>query len=120
MSPNSDKFKVQNESLLPQPAMVPQCQLPGKVNVDPRFDIDSISHFRPEKTKYPAFETTGPRKRAEEKKAFHQIPDCLHALAPPTLKADRSVKLIKSGTGHSGSEGLRQAETDVMEVFGDV
>jgi hypothetical protein len=43
---NKNRFKIQNEHLLPNPAPFSQLQFPGKMNIHTRFDVNTYTHLR--------------------------------------------------------------------------
>ena len=102
---NHDWFKVEEKHLFPDPGMVANLQLPRKMDVHARLDIDLPADPGAEKPQQRAFERSGPRQRRQEKEAFQQIPRRLNqpgaAAAQSWRASNRSlrIRVMRSAMG---------------------
>src|SRR5438105_4277118 len=90
------------EQLAPvaDPAVIPDPQPPGEVDVHPRADDYASADPGPEPAQQETFERTGPRQRGDEEKALGQDPQCLDEPRPAAVKRT-SVEQVEPDLRHT-------------------
>ena len=56
MGTNGDMLEIEDENLLADPSVIPNCQFPRKVDVSPWFDHNSIPDLGAKPTKHATFQ----------------------------------------------------------------